>query len=171
LIDAGLGNNVLILSGGVSAGRLDLVPGVLQKLGVQAHFHKVEMKPGKPVFFGTRRETLVFGLPGNPVSAFVCFELFVQPALRILRGLADPGIELPQAPLAEDFAYRTDRPTYHPARLDQTPTGWRVQPVPWFGSPDLRGLTSCNCFVLLPPGDHQHQAGQLFPVLRQEDGD
>jgi molybdopterin molybdotransferase len=171
MIADGLQCDVLILSGGVSAGKLDLVPGVLQELGVEAHFHKVEMKPGKPVFFGTRGRTLVFGLPGNPVSTFVCFELFVRPAVRLLRGVKDAGTALPLAPLAGDFAYRTDRPTYHPARLDARPDGWRVQPVPWFGSPDLRSLTACNCLVLLPVGDHQHRAGQAFPVLRLDERD
>src|SRR5262249_12513264 len=83
LIGEGLaGSDVLVLSGGVSAGKFDLVPGVLQELGVRAHFHKVALKPGKPLFFGTREGVLVFGLPGNPVSSFVCFELFVRPALR-----------------------------------------------------------------------------------------
>src|SRR5262249_18044829 len=94
LITEGLRAPILVLSGGVSAGKLDLVPGVLQELGVQAHFHKVEMKPGKPIFFGTRDHTLVFGLPGNPVSSLVCFELFVRPALRRLMGHGDTGTNL-----------------------------------------------------------------------------
>ncbi|MGE3808647.1 MAG: gephyrin-like molybdotransferase Glp [Gemmataceae bacterium] len=81
-VKAGLESDLLVLSGGVSAGKLDLVPGVLAEFGVESIFHKVEMKPGKPVFFGTRGSTLIFGLPGNPVSALVCFELFAAPALR-----------------------------------------------------------------------------------------
>jgi molybdopterin molybdotransferase len=168
----GLQAEVLVLSGGVSAGKLDLVPGVLEELGVQAHFHRVSMKPGKPVFFGTRGTTLVFGLPGNPVSSMVCFELFVRPAIRRLRGHADAGPRLVQAQLAEDFPYRTDRPTYHPAWLEDSVAqagGWRVRVVPWFGSPDLRALAQANAFVLLPSGDHRHQAGQSYPVLRVED--
>ena len=169
LIEQGLAADVLILCGGVSAGKLDLVPGVLQELGVQAQFHKVEMKPGKPVFFGTRDKSLVFGLPGNPVSTFVCFELFVRPALRLLRGLCDSGTALLSAKLTEDFAYTTDRPTYHPAWLEATTQGWSVKPVTWFGSPDLHGLTACNSFVQLPVGNHQHRAGQEFLVLRMED--
>jgi molybdopterin molybdotransferase len=168
LVLQGLRADVLVLSGGVSAGKLDLVPGVLQEAGVAPHFHKVELKPGKPVFFGTRGETLVFGLPGNPVSALVCFELFVRPALRRLAGHADAGPSIAKARLAEDFAYRTDRPTYHPAWLDTGEQGWRVRAVPWHGSPDLRGLTGANAFVIFPPGDHQHQAGQVFEVLRVE---
>jgi molybdopterin molybdotransferase len=165
LVSEGLQSSVLVLSGGVSAGKLDLVPGVLQKVGVEAHFHKVEMKPGKPVFFGTRGATLVFGLPGNPVSSLVCFELFVRPALRRLMGHAEAGPHLVQAALAEDFAYQTDRPTYHPARLETHGPGWQVRPIPWFGSSDLRGLLEANAFVLFPPGSHQHRAGQVFPVL------
>jgi len=125
------------------------------------------MKPGKPVFFGTRGATLVFGLPGNPVSSLVCFELFVRPAIRRLLGHADAGPCQIEAALAEDFAYRTDRPTYHPARLEAG-DGWRVRAVPWLGSPDLRGLTRANAFVLLPAGDHRHRAGQRFPVLAVE---
>jgi molybdopterin molybdotransferase len=164
----GLRFDVLLLSGGVSAGALDLVPGVLQQAGVKPHFHKVEMKPGKPVLFGTRDSTLVFGLPGNPVSALVCFELFVRPALRRLAGHAEPGPFVVRATLAEDFVYRTDRPTYHPAVLEADDSGWRVRAVPWYGSPDLRGLTRANAFAVFPAGDHQHRAGQVFDVLRVE---
>src|SRR5260370_23412678 len=141
------------------------------------------MKPGKPVFFGvvsgsgepgalatgelrslTLPVRLVFGLPGNPVSALICFELFVRPALRRLQGHAEPGPFMVQATLEEDFAYRSDRPTYHPARL----TGGVVRPVPWFGSADLRGLQRANAFVVFPAGDHRHLAGQSFPVLKVE---
>lgn len=169
LVAEGLAADVLVLSGGVSAGQRDLVPGVLEEAGVQAHFHKVAMKPGKPVFFGTRGETLVFGLPGNPVSALVCFHLFVKPALRALAGQADPGPHLVEAVLTEELAHRSDRPTYHPARLTESPTGWQVRAVPWFGSADLRGLLPANAFLVLPAGDHRCAAGQVFPVLRQED--
>jgi molybdopterin molybdotransferase len=170
----GLKSHVLLLSGGVSAGKLDLVPGVLHDAGVVGHFHKVEMKPGKPVFFGTSSRsggggpTLVFGLPGNPVSVLACFELFVRPALRRLRGHVDPGPHFVSAILGEDFAYRTDRPTYHPAHLESTATGWKVRPVPWIGSADLRALTQANSLVLLPSGDHRHQAGQVFEALSLE---
>jgi molybdopterin molybdotransferase len=168
LVAEGLRADVLVLSGGVSAGNLDLVPDILRELGVEAHFHKVEMKPGKPVFFGTREGTLVFGLPGNPVSSFVCFELFVRPALRRLRGRADPGPALVRLPLAEDFAYRTDRPTYYPARLEAGPEGWQVRPVPWLGSPDLRALTRADALVVFPPGDHRHRRGERYDVLPVE---
>ncbi|HZV07790.1 MAG TPA: gephyrin-like molybdotransferase Glp [Gemmataceae bacterium] len=171
MICDGLKANVLMLSGGVSAGKLDLVPSLLRAAGVTAHFHKVEMKPGKPVFFGTLlrpgadKPVLVFGLPGNPVSVLVCFELFVRPALLRLRGHANPGPHFVSAVLSEDFTYRTDRPTYHPAYLESTATGWSVRAVPWIGSADLRALTQANALVLFPPGDRRYQAGQVLEAL------
>ncbi|HMF13111.1 MAG TPA: molybdopterin-binding protein, partial [Gemmataceae bacterium] len=146
-----------------------LVPGVLRDLGVEAHFHKVAMKPGKPIFFGTRGGTLVFGLPGNPVSSFACFELFVRPAIRRQCGHADAGPDWVRARLTERFSYPTDRPTYHPAWLASGDDGWRVRVVPWFGSSDLRGLTRANALVLLDAGAGEHRAGDTRPVLKIED--
>src|SRR5262249_21325486 len=108
---------------------------------------------------------LVFGLPGNPVSSLACFELFVRPAIRRLLGHPNPGPQLVPLPLAEDFAYATDRPTYYPARREMGPTGWLVRPVAWFGSGHLKALAPTNALVLFPPGDHKHPAGALLPVL------
>ena len=182
MIAEGLRDDVLLLSGGVSAGKLDLVPGILQELGVQALFHKVSMKPGKPVLFailpsahrgrgaggeGESPPRVVFGLPGNPISSLVCFELFVRPALRRMLGLR-PGPEWVKATLTQDGVYKTDRPTYHPAILQPTPSGWTVAMVSWFGSPDLRGVTAANAFALLSVGDHTYRTGQTLDVLRVE---
>lgn len=171
LLDAGLAADVLVLSGGVSAGKFDLVPGVLTELGVEAVFHKVAMKPGKPVFFGLKatgtRPVYVFGLPGNPVSAMVCFELFVRPAIEGVMGFP-PQPHLVRAVLVADFAYKTDRPTYYPAQLNTVEGCLRVQPKPWFGSADLRGVATANAFVLFPPGDHVHRGGGVFDVLQLE---
>jgi molybdopterin molybdotransferase len=171
IIAEGLQADVLLLSGGVSAGQLDLVPGVLAELDVTPHFHKIAMKPGKPLLFATQvrndRTTIVFALPGNPVSSLVCFELFVRPALRALMALP-PGPEMVTATLTKDHPYNTDRPTYHPAYLRLTNAGWTVEPVAWFGSPDLRGVLPANAFVLLPVGDHVHRAGDRLMVLRVE---
>ncbi len=166
LIGEGLTHDVLLLSGGVSAGKLDLVPEVLRELGVEAHFHKIRMKPGKPLFFGTRGEALVFGLPGNPVSTFVCFDLFVRPALRRLSGLPAEPPPFARLPLAQDFRYATDRPTYHPAKIEAGAVGDQVRPVPWSGSADLRALTAANALMLLPPGDYSYRKGAAMSVLR-----
>jgi molybdopterin molybdotransferase len=165
LVAEGLTADVLILSGGVSAGQRDLVPAVLQDLGVRPVFHRIAMKPGKPLFFGTRDGALVFGLPGNPVSSLVGFELFVRPALRALLGHAAPGPAWRTARLTRDWAYQTDRPTYHPARLTLTADGWGVTTVPWFGSPDLRALGAADALARIAAGDHAFRAGDPLPVL------
>jgi molybdopterin molybdotransferase len=173
LIAEGLQSAVFLLSGGVSAGALDLAPDLLCEAGVTAHFHKVAMKPGKPLLFGTYdhadgRRTLVFALPGNPVSSFVGFELFVRPALRRLMGHTSPDPEAISAVLAQDFHYNTDRPTYHPARLELASGRWRVRVVPWQGSADLRALAQANALVVFPAGDHHHDVGQTLDALRLE---
>jgi molybdopterin molybdotransferase len=164
---------VLILSGGVSAGKLDLVPDLLREEGVEAHFHKVHLKPGKPLFFGTWQgegglPRLVFGLPGNPVSSFVCFELFIRPALRCLGGYADLDLPSVSAMLAADFSHRSDRPTYHPVGLKLVAEGWQCLPVPWVGSADLRAFLAAHGLAVLPAGDHDFRAGQRLDVLRLE---
>lgn len=165
LIRQELQSPILILSGGVSMGKLDLVPGVLKNLGMESHFHQVEMKPGKPLLFGACGQTLVFGLPGNPVSSFCCFELFVRPAIRSLAGHANPGPNWQQAKVAEQFQYSTDRPTYHPAILENIDGTNCVRQVPWFGSPDLRALTKANALMLLAAGSQTYMAGSNLPVL------
>jgi molybdopterin molybdotransferase len=126
------------------------------------------MKPGKPILFGIKPPRLIFGLPGNPVSSLACFELFVRPALRGLMGLP-PGPDWVQAKLTKDYRYRTDRPTYHPAQLKLAETGWSVEPVPWFGSPDLRGVQPANALMLLPEGERLYRAGDVLAALRMED--
>jgi molybdopterin molybdotransferase len=153
--------DVLVLAGGVSVGKFDLVPDVLREIGVEVHFHKVRMKPGKPLLFGTWRGRLVFGLPGNPVSAYVGFELFVRPALRILQGHRSAGPVTAWLPLAASLVASNDRPTYHPAALD----GGAVRPLGWFGSADLRGLLVADALIALPAGDVRHEAGDVVDVV------
>ena len=166
MIKEGLTADVLILSGGVSAGTLDLVPEMLKELGVQPVFHKVAMKPGKPLFFGIRDRTLVFGLPGNPVSSFVGFELFVRPAILRLRNVNPAIPPLLRLPLAEAVKHQSDRPTYHPGKIVAQDVGEAVSIVPWHGSPDLKGLCPANALVLLEPGERTYPAGSLVPVMR-----
>jgi molybdopterin molybdotransferase len=166
LISEGLDSDVLIISGGVSAGVLDLVPQVLQKLGVTEVFHKVNLKPGKPLWFGVEslengRKTLVFGLPGNPVSSLVCFELFVRPAIQKMRGLAPTGLPRRFAKLWIDHQQRGDRPTYWPAAIFEE----EIKPLAWKGSGDLRTLTDANCLAYFPAGERLYRAGDEIEVL------
>ncbi|HZZ74202.1 MAG TPA: gephyrin-like molybdotransferase Glp [Pirellulales bacterium] len=183
-ISAGLEQaDMLLLSGGVSAGVLDLVPNLLEQLGVREVFHKVRLKPGKPIWFGTfasqtdegsPREKLVFGLPGNPVGSFVCFEVFVRPALRRLAGEdADESAPGLTATLTEPFQHRGERPTFQPAwlaldRADEpsTETGCHanVTALRWHGSADLRTLAQANALIVFPAGDRAYAAGDAVRV-------
>jgi molybdopterin molybdotransferase len=161
----GLEYDVLVLTGGVSMGDHDLVPGVLRRQGVEQIFHKVDLKPGKPVWFGRHSRGLVFGLPGNPVSVLVCFELFVRTALRTRQGRADPlPTELP-ARLRTAFNISTARTCYHPARYYGDGSTLEVEPVEWAGSPDLRSVTKANCLLIAPTGGGPFPAGSVMRVL------
>jgi molybdopterin molybdotransferase len=123
-VTQGLAADVLLLSGGVSAGDRDLVPDTLMACGVERVFHKVRLKPGKPVWFGRLRRssgptTLVFGLPGNPASSLVCFDLFVRPTLQILADRPRPEWHLPRAraTLMAPVKGAAERPVFLPCRL------------------------------------------------------
>jgi molybdopterin molybdotransferase len=168
-IERGLASDILVLSGGVSAGVLDLVPSVLEELGVVKIFHKVNLKPGKPLWFGRRssgnRQTLVFGLPGNPVSSLVCFELFVRPAIRRLAGHSEVSLPQLSARLSADFTQRADRPTYFPGRLEQRGDERLIIPLSWKGSGDLRTLLDANALAFFPAGEHVFQVGSMVDVL------
>jgi molybdopterin molybdotransferase len=168
----GLAADVLLLSGGVSAGDLDLVPATLAACGVSEVFHKVRLKPGKPVWFGILRRpaaspTLVFGLPGNPASSLVCFELFVRPAIRILAGASRGRWHLPRATARLVMAVKSppDRPVFLPCRLRATGAVLEAEPLPWTGSSDLVGLATADGLLALPAGGHRHEPGDEVEVL------
>lgn len=167
-IETGLASDIVLLSGGVSAGVLDLVPGVLKSLGVEELFHRVRVKPGKPLWFGRRRHdgrtSLVFGLPGNPVGSLVSFELFVRPAIAKLAGRGEATAARQTAVLVSQVASRGDRPTYYPAAYRQTPEGPRVEPLTWHGSADLATLVRANAFVVMPAGDRPYVPGETVEV-------
>ncbi len=161
----GLGTDVLVVTGGVSAGAADLVPKLLTEIGVREVFHKVSLKPGAPVWFGTTPRGVVFGLPGNPVSVLACFEVFVQTALRARQGAPCPGPAWTFAKLTRDCHYPTKRQTLHPAALRAEAGELRVEPLPWLGSPDLRGAAAANALLDFPAGEAPCPAGALMRVL------
>lgn len=173
-IQQGLESDLLVLSGGVSAGKLDLVPSELDAAGVQQVFHQVRMKPGKPVWFGIHSSgrratsTAVFGLPGNPVSSMVCFELFVKTAIRRLQGNTPAVPRTLTASILKDFRYRSDRPTYHPAALCWSEQGLTVRMLPWQGSSDLRATAEANSMAVLAEGDTTIAAGSTISVMPWE---
>jgi molybdopterin molybdotransferase len=166
VIRSGLESDALVISGGVSAGVLDLVPGVLSELGVRQVFHKIEMKPGKPLWFGVaKNSTLVFGLPGNPVSSLVCFELFAKPAIARIAGRHWQPHPTRSAKLTVEFTHRGDRPTYWPATAVTSPDGLLVEPKLWQGSADLRGFAGANALVAFAAGERHYQPGEMVEVL------
>jgi molybdopterin molybdotransferase len=170
----GLAADVLVLSGGVSAGDLDLVPGIFRLCGVEKVFHKVRLKPGKPVWFGVLRRdeaapTLVFGLPGNPASSLVCFELFVRPAIQILAGRPPDEWRLPRVRgvLAGTAKAAADRPVYLPCRIARDGGRLLATPLPWTGSSDLLGMAAAEALIALPADGGRFEAGaEVELVLR-----
>jgi len=182
-ITQGLEYDVLVLSGGVSAGKVDLVPLALADAGVETVFHKVKIRPGQPLYFGrldrslpanrpllpgslaaNRPNAWVFGLPGNPVSSLVCCELFVKPALRRLAGLTEVRPQPLYARLQQPHFNGGQRPTYHPARLTQTPSGAEVTPVRWIGSADLSATAAANGMIAFEEPNREYAAGEWVAV-------
>ena len=156
-------NDVLILSGGVSAGKADFVPDVLAGLGVQKQFHKVEQRPGKPLWFGTTSNKTVFALPGNPVSTVLCAHRYVLPYLRTSLGL------LPDQPhyaqLAAPVTFRPAVTYFLPVRLTSEPDGrTRAHPLPGSGSADFANLLDANGFMELPADRSDFGVGEAFQV-------
>jgi len=177
-VSQGLAADLLLLSGGVSAGDLDLVPDTFRACGVEKIFHKVRLKPGKPVWFGVfdrphgAGRCLVFGLPGNPASSLVCFDLFVRPALAALLGLPQERRHLPRRParLAAAAKGAEDRPVYAPCRLESRDDGGLLaHPLPWTGSSDLVGLAVADAYLALPAGVRRAEAGDEVEVVMLRD--
>ena len=152
LITAGLEADVLLLCGGVSAGKFDLVPAALAELGVEEVFHKIALRPGKPLWFGVKdfgdRQVLVFGLPGNPVSTLVCHELFARPAIAALAGRGFVAPSHVTAKLSHDFQYKGGRASCLPAAIRSAATSQRSQTTrtihcpPWKFCPGTARPTS-----------------------------
>ncbi|MCP4366162.1 MAG: molybdopterin molybdotransferase MoeA, partial [Planctomycetes bacterium] len=117
LLKKGLRRDIVLLTGGVSMGEYDIVVDVLQDAGVEIFFHKVALRPGKPIVFGRTKQTLVFGLPGNPVATYVNFELFVRPTIRRMMGFEDAQRMVIKAELEVDIARKRTRREYRPACL------------------------------------------------------
>ena len=165
-IASALAAEVVLLSGGVSAGTMDLIPSVLESLGVKKVLHKVAIKPGKPIWFGVKshgngRQTLVFGLPGNPLSSFVCFQVFVRPALAALAGRRFAGLPSVRVRLASEVRHTGGRETFSPVKQ----SGEEVEPLAWRGSSDLAAWAAADGLLRLPAEGVLLRAGQIVEIL------
>jgi molybdopterin molybdotransferase len=199
-IAAGLGSDVLVLSGGVSMGKYDLVEPVIKEFGAEMIFDAVAIRPGKPVVFAICQGTFetqakpVFGLPGNPVSAMVTFELFVRPAIDILSGTDPRSLPLIEAVLTQRLSEKPGLTHFLPAILEcgspaaafatsdtppsqqreprsrtanppPAPESPRVSPIPWQGSGDVVAMAHANCLLVVPPDRETIEAGERVQVL------
>jgi len=155
--------DVVLISGGVSVGPHDHVKPALHALGVEERFWRVALRPGKPTWFGLRGRTLVFGMPGNPVSAMVCFQLFARPALRTLQG-ASPEAARATARLAAPVTLSPTRLEAVRCRLRTTEEGLEAEPTGDQGSHRLSSMLGADCLALVGPGEGELAAGERVEV-------
>jgi molybdopterin molybdotransferase len=161
----GLEADVLVTSGGVSVGPHDLVRRLEAALGVEEVFWGVAVRPGKPVAFGVRGQTLVFGLPGNPVSSLVCFELFVRPALLALQGYADPRPRFRPGRLASAVRRNAGRDSLLRARSRFVDDAVVLDPLAGQESHMIARAATADTLVLVPRGDGELAAGSTVRYL------
>jgi molybdopterin molybdotransferase len=164
-LEVGLLADVLVTSGGVSVGPHDLVRGLLRELGAEEVFWGVAVKPGKPVAFGVRERTLVFGLPGNPVSSLVGCELFVRPAVLALQGAAEPGPRYSEARLARAVRRNGGRDEFVRARARESDDGIVVEPVTGQESHMIVRAAGADALIFAPRGKGELAAGERVRYL------
>ena len=186
LVELGLQSDLLLLTGGVSMGRYDLVEPVLAELGAEFFFTGAKIQPGRPVVFGrvhcggdkcgagtpARQGTSVppdhkyfFGLPGNPVSTMVTFELFARPVIEALAGMCPRRLAFLHTRLASEIRVKTGLTRFLPAILSGEFENSQVQPVAWQGSGDIAATARANCYVVIPPDREHIAAGEWVAVM------
>jgi molybdopterin molybdotransferase len=166
MILEGLRSDLLLLSGGVSAGKYDLVEQVLAELGAEFFFDGVAIQPGRPLVFGRARGTFFFGLPGNPLSTMVTFELFVGPALDLLSGGETAPFIALRARLGKDIRRKAGLTAFLPAWIETTSGDEPVvAPVEWKGSGDIVSLARANGYLVLPEDANEIRAGEWVGVI------
>lgn len=168
-IERGLKEDALVLTGGVSMGKYDLVESVLKALGAEFLFDAVAIRPGKPAVFAICREKPVFGLPGNPVSTMVTFQLFVTAAIDLLSGAEAHALPLVEARLAQALNERPGLTHFLPARIEWHGAEPQVSALKWQGSGDIAALAGANCFLVVPAERAEIASGEHVSVLLRKD--
>ena len=168
-IERGLMEDALVLTGGVSMGKYDLVESVLKALGAEFFFDAVAIRPGKPAVFAICQGKPVFGLPGNPVSTMVTFQLFVTPAIDLLSGAEAHPLPLVEARLAEALNERPGLTHFLPARIEWHSAEPQVSALKWQGSGDIAALAGANCFLVVPAEREKIASGERVSVLLRKD--
>ena len=171
LIEQGLEADLLLVTGGVSMGKYDLVEQVLKQLNAEFFFTGAQIQPGKPIVFGrasaspTEKVTYFFGLPGNPVSTMVCFELFARPMIAALSGASPNPLRFLQARLKSDVKTKTGLTRFLPAQLSGEFADTEVELVRWQGSGDMVSTARANCYLVIPPDRETFATGETVSVL------
>ena len=163
MIELGFRSDLLLLSGGVSAGKYDVVEPVLEEFGAEFFFDRVLIQPGQPVVFGRAEGKFFFGLPGNPSSTMITFEIFARAAIELLSGQSEVSLFMPWARLTQEFRHRPGITRFLPARLSAD--GETIAPVPWQGSGDMPALTRANAYLVALPDKPVYEAGDQIQTL------
>ncbi|HEX5229402.1 MAG TPA: gephyrin-like molybdotransferase Glp [Bryobacteraceae bacterium] len=163
LVEHGLRYDMLLLSGGVSAGKYDIVERVLADQGAEFFFDRVLIMPGQPLVFGRARDKFFFGLPGNPASTMVTFEIFARSAVELLGGQREVSLPMLSTKLSRDFQQKTGLTRFLPAVLSAD--GSSVTPLAWQGSGDVPSLVRANAFLVTEPDRESWKAGDSIRVL------
>ncbi len=161
LLEQGLQHDMLLVTGGVSAGKYDLVKPALRELGAKFYFERVRIQPGQPTAFGVFQNQPVFGLPGNPGSTLVTYQLFARAALELLAGQIDPILPLLAARFEAPFRHKLGLTRILPARLSRD--GQHLRHIPWQGSSDIPALARANAFLV---ADHDRETWDVGDTIR-----
>lgn len=161
-LERGLASDLLLISGGVSAGKYDVVEAVLASLGAEFYFDRVLIQPGQPLVFGRAQGTFFFGLPGNPSSTMVTFELFARAAVELLGGQREAPLAFAQAPLAADFRHKPGLTRFLPAHLGED---GHLTPLGWKGSSDIPAVVRADAFLVADAARELWHEGEYIQVL------
>jgi len=156
----GLSYDVLVLSGGVSVGKRDLVPWALEQAGMEEAFHSVAIKPGKPVLFGTAGQSLIFGMPGNPQSCFVIFHMLVAPAIAAMSGASELPPFFEEGVMAEGFRNKPERMNVMPCTVERHEGLAALRLCRFHGAADIMGPSKANAYLIVPRGVEYVRQGE-----------
>jgi molybdopterin molybdotransferase len=181
LVKEGLEADLLLIAGGVSMGKYDLVEQVLTGLKAEFFFTGAQIQPGRPIVFGrvqygagapardagsrSEQDNYFFGLPGNPISTMVTFELFVRPMLEALAGMTPRPLLFTHARLKTALQTKTGLKRFLPAQLSGEFEKSQVELVRWHGSGDIASVARSNCYLVVPPDRERIEAGEWVPVM------
>jgi molybdopterin molybdotransferase len=158
-----LKHDLVLFSGGVSAGKYDLVETTLAEFGAEFYITRVAIRPGQPFVFGKVKDKFICGLPGNPASTMITFEVFARGVVELLAGVPETRLPLLRGRLSRPLQEKPGFTRFLPARLESD--GFSVTPLPWKGSSDVATMARCDCFLVVEAERGEYEAGEWIPVI------